>query len=133
MVLRLLLDPDYKPRNLEIFCRHCTAMERIGRFIEGQVHLERTLLTLQESLGTEQVIERVWGGQAGPCFFQLTAQETFLRLDEEVPDALFAATKEGSVQCIIDHVSKQAKNTTLYFPDLDLQLEFEVEVLRSFA
>jgi len=133
MVLRLLMDPDYKPRNLEIFCRHCTAMERIGRYIEGQVHLDKTLFALQENLGAEQMLDRVWGRQAGPCFFQLTAEEIFLRYDGEVPDVLFNATQEGPVLCIIDHVSRQTKNTTLLFPDLDLQLEFEVEVLRSFA
>ena len=81
IVLRLLVDPAYKPRNLDILCRHCTAIERMGRFIEGDMHLEKLLATLEENLGIEDHLERVWGGVSGPGYFQLTTQEIFLRFD----------------------------------------------------
>ncbi len=131
-VLRLLSVPTYEPRDLTIFCRHCTAMERIGRQVEAQARLSEILLLLSGKIGTERKLERVWGGIEGPCFFQLLQDEIFLRWDGEVPEALYKATEDGGVvKGIIEHASAKESNATIYFPDLKLHLEFEIEVLRS--
>ena len=55
-----------------------------------------------------------------------------MRWDDEIPESLYKATEEGgTVKCIIEHVSTKEGNATIYFPDLNLHLEFEIEVLRS--
>lgn len=131
-VLRLLTVPEYEPRDLGMFCRHCTAVERIGRQVEGQVRLNELLFVLSGKIGIERRLERVWGSIEGPCFFQLVEDEIFLRWDGDVPESLYKATEEGgTVKCIIEHVSTKEGNATIHFPDIEIDLEMEIEVLRS--